>query len=81
MSQWLEDLARRIEQALPDEVKAVHEQGKQHMRTVIQAALADLDWVPREDFEAQVRVLHKLRQQLNALETRLAALEKERSDS
>ena len=76
MNQWLEDFARTIEQALPDEVKAVHEQGKQHIRTVIQTALADLDWVPREDFEAQVRVLHKLRQELKILEARLAALEK-----
>ena len=74
-AETLETLAKRIEAALPPSVRAIHEQGRQHLRTLIVSILSDFDWGPREEVEAQVRVLQKTRERVMALEQRLKDLE------
>ncbi|HLS97483.1 MAG: accessory factor UbiK family protein [Porticoccaceae bacterium] len=48
---------------------------RQQLRAAIQGAFARMDFVPREDFEAQQAVLQRSRQKLDQLERQLAALE------
>lgn len=48
---------------------------RQQIRTAAQAAFMRMDFVPREDFEAQKAVLLRTRQKLEQLEQQLAALE------
>lgn len=71
----LEQIAQRIEAALPQSIRAMHEQGRQHVRALIVSILSEFEWVPREEFDAQVRVLQKTRERVEKLEQRLKALE------
>ena len=47
------------------------------MRSLAQSALARLDVVSREEFDAQAEVLRRTREQVAALEEELAALTRE----
>ena len=50
-------------------------EARQQLRAAIQGAFARMDFVPREDFEAQQAVLQRSRETLDQLEQQLAALE------
>jgi hypothetical protein len=47
----------------------------QNFRAVLQAGIAKLDLVSREEFDVQQGVLRRTRERLEALETRLASME------
>ena len=49
---------------------------EQNLRALIQSVLQKLDIVTREEFDVQQEVLLRTREQLAALETRVAELEK-----
>jgi BMFP domain-containing protein YqiC len=49
---------------------------EQNFKGVLQARLAGLDLVTREEFDVQATVLRRTREQLTALEGRLSELEK-----
>ena len=71
----IDDLARRLASAVPENVAAVGRDLEQNFKGVLQAQLARLDLVTREEFDVQSAVLRRTREKLAALEQRLAALE------
>jgi BMFP domain-containing protein YqiC len=71
----IDDLARRLASAVPENVAAVGRDLEQNFKGVLQAQLARLDLVTREEFDVQSAVLKRTREKLTALEQRLAHLE------
>ena len=72
----VENIARKLADAVPEGLKSVREDLEGNFRSVLQASLAKLDLVTREEFEIQEAVLAKTRSKLEALESRLEELEK-----
>ena len=73
----LDELARKLAEAVPPQLKAVKQDLEANFKSVLQAGLAKLDLVTRQEFDVQTGVLHRTREKLSALEERLAALEAE----
>ena len=71
----IDDLARRLASAVPENVVALQRDLEQNFKGVLQAQLARLDLVTREEFDVQSAVLRRTREKLAALEQRLADLE------
>lgn len=72
----IKDLAQRLLEEIQNQLP----QGdqllpKRELHLVLQSALARLDLVTREEFDAQAAVLLRTRQKLEALEQQLAQLE------
>jgi hypothetical protein len=72
----LDDLARRLAAAVPPGVAALRRDLEDNFKAVLQAGLSKLDLVSRQEFDVQAAVLRRTREKLEALEARLAALEK-----
>ncbi len=70
------DLARRLGDSLPPQLKAAQAELEQGFRNLLAAQLGKLDLVTREEFDAQSRVLARTREKLDALAARLDALDK-----
>ncbi len=71
----LEELTRRIYDALPAGVEQLQGDVKKNIRVALEAALARMDLVSREEFDVQSAVLARSREKLEALEKRVAELE------
>ncbi|HHQ41345.1 MAG TPA: accessory factor UbiK family protein [Chromatiales bacterium] len=71
----LDDLARRLARLAPPGAEVLREDLERNLHAALRAALARLDLVTREEFDAQARVLARTRERLEALERRVAALE------
>jgi len=71
----IENIARKLAEAVPEGLKSVREDLESNFRSVLSASLAKLDLVTREEFEVQEAVLAKTRDKLEALEARLAEME------
>jgi BMFP domain-containing protein YqiC len=71
----IDDLARRLSELVPPGLKDAGAELEQNMKATLQAGLAKLDLVTREEFEVQRAVLLRTREKLDALEKSLAALE------
>jgi ubiquinone biosynthesis accessory factor UbiK len=71
----IDDLARRLAGAVPENVSALRRDLEQNFKGVLQSQLTRLDLVNREEFDVQSAVLRRTRDKLAALEQRLAALE------
>ena len=76
----IDELARRLSEALPGGLKALQADAEQNFRAVLQAGLSRLELVTREEFDVQAAVLRRTRENLEALEARIAALEKPGAD-
>jgi BMFP domain-containing protein YqiC len=76
---FLEDLAKRLSDSMPPQLAALKADVEANFKSVLQAGLAKLDLVTRQEFDVQAGVLARTRDKLGALETRLAALEGELS--
>ena len=72
----IENIARKLAEALPEGLRSVREDLEKNFRSVLRGSLAKLDLVTREEFEVQEAVLAKTRANLEALEARLAEIEK-----
>ena len=70
----LDDLARRLSSLVPPGLREGREELQQNFKSVLQAGLAKLDLVTREEFEVQRLVLARTREKLEALERQLAEL-------
>lgn len=70
----LDDLARRLSALVPPGLRDTREELQQNFKAVLQAGLARLDLVTREEFEVQRLVLARTREKLEALERQLADL-------
>ena len=72
---FLEDLAKRLSEAIPPQLAAFRSDVEANFKSVLQAGLAKLDLVTRQEFDVQAGVLARTREKLTALEQRLAVLE------
>ncbi|HSC69036.1 MAG TPA: accessory factor UbiK family protein [Cellvibrio sp.] len=72
----IKDLTQRLFDELQTQLpNAGHFVPKRELHIALQAALARMDLVTREEFEAQAAVLQRTRQKLETLEQQLARLE------
>jgi BMFP domain-containing protein YqiC len=71
----IEDLARKLAEALPEGLRSVRDDIEDNFRSVLKAGLTRLDLVTREEFEVQEAVLARTREKLEALEKRLKEME------
>lgn len=70
----VEDIARQIGAIFPPQLKQFADDAEAKVKQLLQAKLADLDFVSREEFEVQRQVLLRTRQKVEAMEQQLAAL-------
>jgi BMFP domain-containing protein YqiC len=73
----LEELARKLADAVPPGIAALRDDLERNFRAVLQSGLARLDLVTRQEFDIQSAVLRRSRERLEELEKRIAALEKD----
>jgi len=73
----IDKLAGALADAVPENLRSMREELRDNFRAVLEASLARLDLVTREEFEVQRAVLARAREKLAALEARLAELEGE----
>ena len=71
----IDDLARRLSQLVPPGLRESQEELQQTFKATLQAGLAKLDLVTREEFDVQQAVLLRTREKLEGLERTVAALE------
>lgn len=71
----IDEIARALLERVPPALHAVRSDLEANFRALLRERLSKLDLVSRDEFDAQTRVLERTRAQLEALETRLAALE------
>lgn len=71
----LDELARKLADAVPPGLTALKNDLEQNFKAVLQGGLAKLDLVTRQEFDIQAGVLRRSRERLEELERRLAALE------
>ena len=71
----IDDLARRLSELVPPGLKDARADIEQNMKATLQAGLAKLDLVTREEFEVQRAVLLRTREKIDALERAVQILE------
>jgi len=76
----IDDLARRLSQLVPPGLRDSQEELQQTFKSALQAGLAKLDLVTREEFDVQQAVLLRTREKLETLERTVAALEAQLAD-
>ena len=72
----LDSLAGRLAGNLPGGLQILHEDLKKNLRAGLEANLARLNLVTREEFDLQSAVLARTREKLDRLEAELRELEK-----
>ena len=72
----IEKLAQRLAESVPDALRSVRDDLEKNFRSVLKTGIGKLDLVTREEFEVQEAVLARTREKLDALEAKLAELEK-----
>ena len=71
----LDDLARRLADSVPESLRAFGRDMVSNFKAVLQAQLAKLDLVTRQDFDVQAAILERTQAKLVALEARLKDIE------
>lgn len=71
----LDDIARRLNNAMPASARAVQKDLEKNLQAATQAVFARLDLVTREEFDVQRKVLARSREKIERLEQQIAALE------
>lgn len=74
-SSSLDDLARRLADAVPESVRSFGRDMESNFKAVLQSQLSKLDLVSRQEFDVQAAVLARTRATLESLEARLKELE------
>jgi len=74
-SSSLDDLARRLADAVPESVRSFGRDLEGNFKAVLQAQLSRLDLVSRQEFDVQAALLARTQATLTALEARLKELE------
>ena len=73
----IDDLARRLGEALPEGVRNMQQDIEKNMRAVLSNAFDRLDLVTREELDVQKAVLARTRSRIEEMETRLSELEQQ----
>jgi BMFP domain-containing protein YqiC len=76
----IDDLARRLNDLVPPGLKDARADLEQNFKATLQAGLAKLDLVTREEFDVQRAVLLRTRQKVEELERAVAAMEARADD-
>ncbi len=71
----LDEIARRVLDALPNAAGGADADLRHNLRAGISGVLSRMDLVTREEFDAQSRVLQRTREKLETLERRVCELE------
>ena len=71
----IDDLARRLSGLVPPALREGREEMQENFKAALQAGLAKLDLVTREEFDVQRAVLARTRGQLDELRALVAELE------
>ena len=71
----LDDLARRLADAVPAPIRALGRDLEGNFKAVLQAQLAKLDLVSRQEFDVQSAILARTQAKLADLEARLKDLD------
>jgi ubiquinone biosynthesis accessory factor UbiK len=71
----LDELARRLAESVPESVKAFGRDLEGNFKAILQAQLAKLDLVTRQDFDVQSAILQRTQAKLADLEARVKELE------
>ncbi|HUO82034.1 MAG TPA: accessory factor UbiK family protein [Gammaproteobacteria bacterium] len=71
----IDDLARRLHEAVPQALRDMQQDLEQNFKAVLQSTLARLELVTREEFDVQVALLERTREKLDVLQARLDRLE------
>ena len=74
-SNGLDDLAKRLADSVPESLRTFGRDLESNFKAVLQAQLAKLDLVTRQDFDVQAAILERTQEKLTAMETRLKDLE------
>lgn len=72
----IDELARRLAAVLPEGINDLRTDMERNFRAVLQATLARMDVVTREEFDVQAGVLARTREKVEQLLQRLEELEK-----
>lgn len=72
----IEQIAEQISDLVPAQVKSAADNLEGKVKQILQAKLAQLDVVSREEFDVQTQVLAKTRAKLDELEKRVTELQK-----
>ena len=84
--QHIDDLARRLSNLVPPAMRGhgfeeLRDEMQENFKSVLQAGLAKLDLVTREEFEVQRAVLLRTREKLDALQQTVAELEAQQTSA
>jgi ubiquinone biosynthesis accessory factor UbiK len=74
-SSGLDELARRLAEAVPGSLHNLGRDLESNFKAILQAQLAKLDLVSRNEFDVQAAVLARTRAALAAMEQRLKDIE------
>ena len=72
---FIDDLARRLQAAMPERLRALQEDVHGNFKAVLQSALGRLDLVTRDEFEVRREMLDGLFARVDELEARVRELE------
>lgn len=73
-TQQINQLAAKIESLLPPGLKQVKNDFDEKLKALLQQQLTKMDFVSREEFEIQSKVLARTRDKLEQLEKKVASL-------
>ncbi|MGO9512495.1 MAG: accessory factor UbiK family protein [Steroidobacteraceae bacterium] len=74
-SSGLDELARRLAEAVPASLRSLGRDLESNFKAILQAQLAKLDLVSRNEFDVQAAVLARTQAALAAMEQRLKDIE------
>ena len=77
----IEEIAKQISSNMPQGVKNLADTFEARTKHAIQAKLAEMDFVSREEFDIQSKVLIRTREKLTELEQKVAQLEAQLADN
>jgi BMFP domain-containing protein YqiC len=72
----LDELARQLAESVPQNLKVLGQDLERNFKTLLQSGIERMELVSREEFDVQRAVLERTRAKLEAMEARLADLEK-----
>jgi BMFP domain-containing protein YqiC len=72
----LDELARQLSESVPQNLKTLGQDLERNFKTLLQSGIERMELVSREEFDIQRAVLERTRAKLEAMEARLADLEK-----
>lgn len=71
----IDNIATRLTEALPEELKLVRESLQQTFVNILQSSIHKMDLVTREEFDVQAKILARTREKLQMLEQQVTNLE------